>query len=157
MEGEKFETWLGSIIQPGEKFYLGGTSEEQLQRLIERTAAIGYEGQIEQAFVIHYGTEQTAKLDVAGFRQHQDQFTIVDVRNASEVKGKKIFENSLLIPLPEIRNRFHEIPPDKPVVVHCLGGYRSAAASSLIGTQINGGSKVFDLGESVKEFSNNHH
>jgi len=157
MEGEKFETWLGSIIKPGEKFYLGATSEEQLHLLIERTAAIGYEGMIEQAFVINYGTEQTQKLDVARFKQHQNHFTIVDVRNPTEVQEKKIFENSLSIPLPEIRNRFQEIPLDKSIVVHCLGGYRSAAASSLIQAHISGGPTVFDLGEGVKEFSNNHH
>src|SRR5690606_19535004 len=56
MEGTKFETWLGSIIKPGEKFYLGGESEEQVKRLIERTAAIGYEKQIEDGFVIDYGS-----------------------------------------------------------------------------------------------------
>ncbi len=29
--------------------------------------------------------------------------------------------------LAEVRNRVEEIPTDKPIVVHCAGGYRSAA------------------------------
>jgi len=79
-------------------------------------------------------------------------FTIVDVRNVSEVKEGKIFSNSISIPLAEARDRVNEIPTDKPIVVHCAGGYRSAAASSLIQSKLNGSVKVFDLGDAVKEF-----
>ena len=32
MEKGKFETWLGSIIKPGEQFYLVGESKEELAR-----------------------------------------------------------------------------------------------------------------------------
>lgn len=152
MEGNKFETWLGSIIRPGEKFYLGGENEEQLKKLIERTAAIGYEGQIESAFIIDFGTLKNAAVDVAKFKHHTKDYTIVDVRNPSEVKEKKIFANSISIPLAEVRNRIDEIPTGKPIVVHCAGGYRSAAASSLIQSKLNGRTKVYDLGEAVKEF-----
>lgn len=152
MEGAKFETWLGSIIMPGEKFYLAGESEEQVKKLIERTAAIGYEPQIQEAFVINYGDQKTAKLDLSEFKEHQENYTIVDVRNPGEVAEKKIFENSIAIPLAEIRNRVGEIPTDRPIVVHCAGGYRSAAASSLVASNLNGSAKVYDLGEAVKDF-----
>ena len=153
MEGAKFETWLGSIIMPGEKFYLAGDSEDQVKKLIERTAAIGYEPQIQEAFVIDYGDQKTAKLDLSEFKEHQENYTIVDVRNPGEVVEKKIFANSIAIPLAEIRNRVDEIPTDKPIIVHCAGGYRSAAASSLVASNLNGSAKVYDLGEAVKDFS----
>lgn len=51
MGDTKFETWLGSIIAPFERFYLLAKNKDQLQPLIERIAKIGYEGQIELAFV----------------------------------------------------------------------------------------------------------
>jgi hydroxyacylglutathione hydrolase len=153
MEGAKFETWLGSIINPEEKFYLGGESEEQLQRLIERTAAIGYEGQIAGAFVIGNGSQKTEPIDLEEFKKDEDKYTIVDVRNPAEVKGKKVFANAIELPLAEIRNRVEEIPTSKPIVVHCAGGYRSAAASSLVEAKLNGHAKVFDLSEAIKEFS----
>jgi hydroxyacylglutathione hydrolase len=153
MEGTKFETWLGSIIKPEEKFYLGGESEEQLMLLIERTAAIGYEGQIESAFVIGYGSEKSEPIDVVAFKRNAEQYTIIDVRNPSEVKEKKVFSNTINIPLAEIRNRVDEIPTDKPIVVHCAGGYRSAAAFSLLDAQLDGNTRVFDLSEAIKEFS----
>ena len=152
MEDGKFETWLGSIIKPDEKFYLASQSKEQLQTMLERAAAIGYESQVAEAFVIEDGIMQQEKINVDEFKKHEDDYTIVDVRNTLEVKEGKIFKNSISIPLAEVRNRVNEIPTDKPIVVHCAGGYRSAAASSLIHSKLNGSVKVFDLGEAIKQF-----
>ena len=152
MENGKFETWLGSIIKPDEKFYLACESSEQLQAMLERTAAIGYESQVEMGFVIKSGTIIQEKINVSEFKNHQQDYTIVDVRNYSEVKEGKIFQHSISIPLAEIRNRVNEIPTDKPIIVHCAGGYRSAAASSLIHSKLNSKVSVLDLSEEVKEF-----
>ena len=152
MEDGKFETWLGSIIKPGEKFYLAAERKGQLQNMVERAAAIGYESQVAEAFVIEGANMEEEKIDVDKFKMHTSDYTIVDVRNTSEVKEGKIFANSIPIPLSEIRNRIDEIPTGKPIVVHCAGGYRSAAASSLIQSKLNGTVKVFDLGEAIKGF-----
>ncbi len=152
MEKGKFETWLGSIIKPGESFYLASESNEQLQRMLDRTASIGYESQVIEGFVIKSGTIIEEKLNAGEFEIHQQDYTIVDVRNATEVKERKIFENSISIPLAEMSNRINDIPTNKPIVVHCAGGYRSAAASSLIHSQLNGQVRVLDLGEAVKHF-----
>ena len=152
MEDGKFETWLGSIIKPNEKFYLVCESKKQLQTMLERTAAIGYETQVTEGFVIKGGIIKEEKINVEEFKNHTKDYTIIDVRNIAEVKEGKIFKNSIAIPLAEIRERVHEIPTDKPIVVHCAGGYRSAAASSLIHSKLNGIVKVFDLGENIKQF-----
>ena len=152
MEVGKFETWLGSIIKPGENFYLASESKAQLQTMLERTAAIGYESQVQKGFVIEGGIVKEEKINVDEFKNKQQEYTIVDVRNSSEVKEGKNFKNSISIPLAEIRNRINEIPTDKPIVVHCAGGYRSAAASSLILSHLNSSVKVFDLGEAIKQF-----
>ncbi len=153
MEGAKFETWLGSIIQPGEVFYLAGTSKEQLVKLIDRAAAIGYEDQIKEAFVLVFGVEKEPQFDIAKFNEDTDNYTIIDVRNIAEVKQKKIFANSINLPLGDLRKRINEIPTDKPIVVHCAAGYRSAAASSLIHASLNGNATVYDLGEAIKEYN----
>ena len=152
MEGPKFETWLGSIIKPGEPFYLAGESQEQLGKLIKRAAAIGYESQVEEAFVLAYAAVSEPVLDINVFKERLDDYTIIDVRDDSEVKEQKPFKNSISIPLPEVRNRLNEIPTDKPIVVHCAGGYRSAAGSSIIKSALDGRVKVFDLSEAIKEF-----
>ncbi|MGV3529599.1 MAG: MBL fold metallo-hydrolase [Flavisolibacter sp.] len=152
MEGTKFETWLGSIVKPDEKFYLAGATEEALQQLVERTASIGYEGFIEEAFVLNFGEEKMEALDLEKFKSEPQAYTIVDVRNPSEVKEKKIFPGSLSIPLAELRDRKDEIPTGKPVVVHCAAGYRSAAGSSILDSALDARVQVFDLGEAIKEF-----
>lgn len=155
MDGTKFETWLGSIIKPGEKFYLAASSQEQLRQLMQRTAAIGYEDFIEEAFVLEFGNKQDALLDLKNFKTHPDQYTIIDVRNPSELKEGKPFDNSISVPLAELRSQVNKIPVNKPIVVHCAGGYRSAAASSLLHSTLNGRVPVFDLGEAVKDFKLN--
>lgn len=152
--GNKFETWLGSIVGPGESYYLVAESEEELKDLIDKTSKIGYELLIKGAFVMDAAAdEKTPQIDVEEFKQHQDDYTIVDIRNASEVKGGKFFEKAINIPLPELRERAKEIPSDKPVVVHCAGGYRSAAGSSIVEAALPN-TKVLDLSEAVNDFKN---
>lgn len=153
MENGKFETWLGSIIKPEEKFYLASEDEAQLKRMMKRAAAIGYEKSIIKALVIKEAGVKEEQLNLIDFKNNRDAYTILDVRNKPEVKQKKIFANSLSLPLPDVRDKIEEIPTDKPIVVHCAGGYRSAAAASLIQTQLAGKAKVFDLSEAIRDFS----
>ena len=41
--GGQFETWLGSIVSPNERFYLIADTEEELEKVIVKAAKIGYE------------------------------------------------------------------------------------------------------------------
>ena len=152
MDGEKFETWLGSIIQPGERFYLAAKNEEQMKDMLERSASIGYETNVKEAFLSRFEEQRNQPLDLEHFRRNPENYTIVDVRNPSEVKEKKIFPGSIAIPLGELRERIKEVPTDKPVAVHCAGGYRSAAASSLLSAELMGRTEVYDIGEAIREF-----
>jgi rhodanese-related sulfurtransferase len=151
-EDGKFETWLGSIIKPEEQFYVAAKDEEQVQRILLRVAAIGYETAIAETIIVKGGHVQEAEIDVELFKKHSSDYTIVDVRNVSEVNEGKIFANSISIPLAEVRDRVNEIPIDKPIVVYCAGGYRSAAGSSIIKSALDGKVKVFDLSEAIKQF-----
>ena len=151
-QGVKFETWLGSIVGPEESFYLVATDEATLKDLIQKTAKIGYEPLIKGAVVGTPATDATLPvLDVEAFRQHPERYTIVDIRNPVEHRDEPIFAGSLSIPLPELRERAKEIPTDKPVVVHCAGGYRSAMGSSIVAPALPG-TAVLDLSEAVKSF-----
>lgn len=152
MNGKSFETWLGSIVKPSEPFYLVAENESELNQLIERTAKIGYETQIKLAFVSTFGTEKMEQFDAKLLKEHPESFTILDIRNTSEVKTKRIFATSIAIPLYELRERIQEVPLQKPIVVHCAGGYRSAAGSSILQAAFNGKVQVYDLSEAVKEF-----
>ncbi|WP_026461982.1 MBL fold metallo-hydrolase [Adhaeribacter aquaticus] len=152
-DGLKFETWLGSILAPGERFYLIAHTEETLETVIAKTAKIGYEKFIKGAVINpDNATKVSPTFEVETFKTNPDQFTIVDIRNSSESKENKIFPQSLNIPLSELRLRATEIPTDKPVLVHCAGGYRSAIGASIIAQAVPN-QPVYDFGEEIKNFS----
>ncbi|MNL79940.1 hypothetical protein D3C87_2066560 [compost metagenome] len=69
------------------------------------------------------------------------------------MKQKTIFTSSLNIPLGELRERIKEVPAGKPIVVHCAGGSRSAAGSSIIAAELGAEIPVYDLGGAVRDFS----
>lgn len=153
-DGDRFETWLGSIVGPEESFYLIGSDKKSIDILIKKAAKIGYEKNIKAALLApDSGTEMIPELDTTDYRFHPDHYTIVDVRNRGEVNEGKIYDHSLSIPLPELRERLNEIPTDKPIVVHCAAGYRSAAGTSIIAAAISS-VPVYDLGEAVTEVGN---
>ncbi|WP_288370569.1 MBL fold metallo-hydrolase [uncultured Algoriphagus sp.] len=152
MNGGKFETWLGSIVGPEEKFFLVADTEAELEILIFKAAKIRYEQLIKGAVVNPAGMTATGEeFDVEAFKMNPDAYTIVDIRSADEHKNTPIFESSINIPLHELRERANEIPADKPVLVHCAGGYRSAAGSSIVSGEMNN-TEVLDFSEAIKDF-----
>ena len=56
---------------------------------------------------------------------------VVDVRNAGELIAGTI-PGSVNIPLAQLPRRMAEIPQERPIVVHCAGGYRSSVAASFL-------------------------
>jgi glyoxylase-like metal-dependent hydrolase (beta-lactamase superfamily II)/rhodanese-related sulfurtransferase len=148
--GNKFETWLGSIVAPGESFYLISDTSEQMKEAIEKLAKIGYETQCKGYLIAAAGNKQAETFDLTSFKENPDQFTIVDIRNEGEVKEGKLFKGSINIPLPRLRESVHLIPDEKPIVVHCAGGYRSAIGSSIIAHAMK--VPVYDMSTAVNEF-----
>ena len=81
-------------------------------------------GPVERSYA---GLPEVAAAWVAA---HRHQLTLVDVRSESEVLGPDgHVPGCLAIPLPELGARAAEIPTDKPVVVLCHSGSRSALAT----------------------------
>ncbi|GAB2608959.1 MBL fold metallo-hydrolase [Belliella aquatica] len=153
MNGAKFETWLGSLVAPTEAFYLVADSEEEVADLISKTTKIGYEPFIKGAFVYSGKKgESMPTFDKSSFDSNPEAFTILDIRNRGEVEQNQVFENAINIPLPELMERAKELPTDKPIVVHCGTGYRSAAGSSIV-HQILKGTKIIDMGSAIKEYN----
>jgi glyoxylase-like metal-dependent hydrolase (beta-lactamase superfamily II)/rhodanese-related sulfurtransferase len=150
--GGKFETWLGSIVAPEEKFYLIAGDEGTLTELIEKSAKIGYEQNIAGALVNECPGQQRDKfINLEHFKASPTNYTIIDIRNESEFKENHAFDHAINIPLPQLRERTQEIPTDKPVVVHCAAGYRSAIGYSILEDKLPD-IEVYDLGEAVKEY-----
>lgn len=56
---------------------------------------------------------------------------IVDVRAPTERSAGAI-PGSLSLPLSQLSRRLNELPRDRPLLVHCAGGYRSSIAASVL-------------------------
>ena len=151
-ETSKFETWLGSIVKPEEQFTLVIDHKDNKDALLHRIAKIGYEKQLKQVItLLDQEMKRTAKLDLEDFKNNPDSYTIVDIRNQSEINNGKFFENALEHPLNELRETANQIPTNRPIVVHCAGGYRSAAGSSIV-QNVFKDALVYDLSEAVSQF-----
>ncbi|MCT0198612.1 MBL fold metallo-hydrolase [Synechococcus sp. CS-1325] len=73
------------------------------------------------------------ELNSAWVVAHQSDLTVLDVRSTEEFNGPDgRVAGSLLIPLPELEGRFGEIPVDRPLVVVCHSGSRSALATQQL-------------------------
>ncbi|SDD97111.1 Glyoxylase, beta-lactamase superfamily II [Mucilaginibacter pineti] len=153
-DGPRFERSLGSVLSPDELYYLVAEDEHKINTLIKRAANIGYEVFIDMAFTSQSGVIVTALLDLEHFKSNSGFYSIIDLRNSVEARSKTIFPDAINIPLHQLRERIAEIPDDKPLVVHCSDGYRSAIGSSILTGQDHL-QKVYDLGPEVGMFMHN--
>jgi sulfur dioxygenase len=84
--------------------------------------------------------------------EHRHALTLLDVRSTEEFNGPDgRVPESLLIPLPELEQRLNEITPERPVVVLCHSGSRSALATQQL--QKAGFSQVANLRGGLRRWS----
>lgn len=145
----KFETWLGAVIRPDEKFHVIAEDEETREAVLERIAKIGYEGNVLSAAIQASEEKEEEEFNQGTFTANPENFTIVDIRQNNELASGKFFKNAMHIPLSELRERASEVQTDKPIVVHCAGGYRSTTGESILQNIL--GVEVYDMGSAVRE------
>jgi len=68
--------------------------------------------------------------------------TLIDIRNPGE-REFGVIDGARSIPLAQLRPTLADLPRDKPIVVHCAGGWRSSVAASLM--RADGVENVSDL------------
>ena len=56
---------------------------------------------------------------------------LVDLRNVGELVNGTV-EGALHLPLAELPRRFPELDAERPVLLHCAGGYRSSVGASWL-------------------------
>jgi len=151
-ERSKSESWVGTFVEPKNGFYLVVDTKEQVQVQLEKLSKIGYE-QFVKGVVLYgdFAGQPSTTFDQTAFDRAQDQYFIVDVRTAEEAKAGPVFKGAHNIPLAELKAHIAELPVDKPIVVHCASGYRSAIASSLLSEWVPK-AQVWDIGEQIKTY-----
>ncbi|PYK17712.1 MAG: molybdenum cofactor biosynthesis protein MoeB [Verrucomicrobia bacterium] len=79
-----------------------------------------------------------------------DPFELIDVREPFEFEIARI-AGAKLIPLGEIAERLDELEREKPIIVHCHSGKRSAQAVRLL--QQHGFAKIYNLEGGIDAWS----
>ena len=147
----RFAETAGMFVRPDEEIVVIAPQDRE-EEIVVRLARIGFDKvagylrEPEGAFVaaperIVRASRVTApELDEALARPVAP--VVVDVRNIGELIAGTI-PGAVNIPLAQLPKRLEEIPRDRPVVVHCAGGYRSSVAASVL--RKAGWSDVSDL------------
>jgi rhodanese-related sulfurtransferase len=133
-----YATWLGWLV-PRETPLLFVTGEVPLDRVIDESLLVGHEhfagwlaGDME-AWTANGGPVQQAELVDA--RQSRkvllEGAACLDVRERREFEAGHI-ESSIHIPLGVLEAHLDRLPKDRPILVYCGHGERSATGLSLL-------------------------
>jgi hydroxyacylglutathione hydrolase len=138
-----FVNWAGWLLPYSADLYfiVEEPSDAHARELVRQLALIGLDrvgGVFEATAVAHLAARgarvatvpQLTVDDMAG-RLAAHHAVILDVRNAAEWASGHV-PSAIHIPLGYLSGRLDEVPSDRPVVVHCQGGGRSAIAASLL-------------------------
>jgi glyoxylase-like metal-dependent hydrolase (beta-lactamase superfamily II)/rhodanese-related sulfurtransferase len=147
----RFAETSGTVVRAGQEIVVIAPQDRE-EEIVIRLARIGFDRvsgylrEPEGAFLTAADhVARASRLTARELEQarHRDRPpVVVDVRNSGELIAGTI-PGSLTIPLAQLPHRLAEIPTDRPVVVHCAGGYRSSVAASLLRQQ--GWTDVSDL------------
>ena len=135
----RFAEYAAAITEPGQAIVLVG-SPEQAQEARLRLARVGLDS-VAGAVTDLAGFAGVPQLVMSASRLTADRaasaiaaqpdLQVVDVRGAGE-HADGALPGAVNLPLPRLLSVLDRIDPRRPVLVHCAGGYRSSAASSLL-------------------------
>ncbi len=141
-----FTTWAGSLVPYGREFYVlldGGCAScaEEARRDLAMIGLDGVAGYFAADAVGAWAAQgrPLAVVEQRSVGELEDlsapaDLAILDVRGRAEWEAGHI-AGVLNIPLPELPARLAEVPADRPLLVHCQSGARSAIAVSLLRAQ----------------------
>lgn len=152
----KYATWCGSILSHDRPIVVvadSGSEEEAVMRLgrigFDNVAGYLRDGMAaleSRPELIRVISRITAPALAEQLAESTKPF-VLDVRSEKEWQSGHL-ACSHNIPLTHLRERMTEVPQDRPVVVHCEGGYRSAIGTSLLAEA--GRANVSDLVGGIK-------
>jgi hydroxyacylglutathione hydrolase len=138
----QYASWAARILGLDTRLIIAGEDPEHVRESQLRLARVGVEnvagyladgvtGWIKNGFELDYIPQITAQEFVELQEQEPGGITVVDVRETPEHAGGAI-DGSVSIPLGKLASRTAELDPQKLLVVHCKGGYRSSIATSIL-------------------------
>ncbi len=149
--GGSFATWCGTILDRARQILLiaePGHENEAATRLgrIGFDNVAGYlEGGMQGLAAAPELVERTDRITAGSLAEQlagPRPPVVIDVRTAPEWQEHRIDE-AINISLSRLPERLAEVPSDRPLVVYCASGYRSAIAASVL--RLGGRPDVADL------------
>lgn len=138
--GGNYASWAGTVLDYKKQIVLVATPGKE-QEAAMRLSRIGYDnviGYLEggpAAFAEHEKLvskmERVTAQELALSLRSEAPPLVLDVRTDPEWNDKHI-DGAVHIPLNKLLERVNEVPKDRRLVIHCLGGYRSAIAASIL-------------------------
>jgi rhodanese-related sulfurtransferase len=137
----QFASWAGALLGLETDLVLVAESADRATESRMRLARVGIErvagylaGGIHAWQLANQPVERLPHITVQDLEQLQREeadLQIADVRRPAEWDEGHI-EGALLLPLNRIAIEMDQLDPERPIAVHCKGGYRSAIAASLL-------------------------
>lgn len=151
----KYATWAGTLLSHDAPIVVIGDDNEE--EAVMRLGRIGFDnvaGYLKDGMealnarpdLLQTVPRITAAALAEQIEQQKAPF-ILDVRSEKE-HGIVHLGHGHNLPLTHLRERLAEVPADRPVVVHCEGGYRSAIACSILAQA--GRTNIFDMVGGIK-------
>lgn len=138
---KSFSTWAGWLVSYDVDIHLIAEDQAAVQHAVRELAMIGLDrvttwyapAVLDDWQGAGHALGTVAKTDAQALapRLLNGAVTVIDVRNLTEWQAGHL-PGALHIPVGYLPGRLAEIPRDKPIVLHCQGGARSAIATSLL-------------------------
>jgi rhodanese-related sulfurtransferase len=138
--GGQFATWAGSVLRRDRPIVIVADPRRERESMM-RLGRIGFDHvvgyladgmlSLEGQSSLTASTERLSAPLAAERLTSEDRPLLVDVRSPREHDDRHI-EGSVSMPLNHLTERIGELQPNRPIIVHCAGGYRSSIAASLL-------------------------
>lgn len=136
-----FASWVGELIPDlKQQILIIAEDKEKVQEAIIRLSRVGYDyciGYLDGGFETWKNANKTCntieRITAEDLQILEDihETPVFDVRKRSEFQSEHI-QGAINIPLNEINDYLDVFPKDKFFIIHCLGGYRSMIAASIL-------------------------
>jgi len=149
---DNFAPWVGTLIENIESPIVIVADDGREEEVVTRLARVGYDntigylkGGVEAWAESGRPTDSIVSISPDELKMKMiGKINIVDVRKASEFYSERLDTDMVEnLPLDLINTNLTEYDKDKEYYMHCVGGYRSMIAASIL--KANGIDKIIDV------------